>query len=155
MDQIKNGDDSSDIDLSFPKSKEFTYARGEKCETALLTETDVGNAIPIHHREGNGGKHQHHNENTIKKSVRQRETYQPKDAPLFTLTPLTDLLKTAPVPCSRSLSPSMQRSTTLAPSTDDSITFLITSRTISAASWLPIQYTMKKKPQGSVEIISY
>jgi len=63
------------MDLSFTKSKEFTYTRGEKCETALLTETDVGNAIPIHHREGNGGKHQHHNENTIKKSVRQRETY--------------------------------------------------------------------------------
>ena len=57
-----------------------------------------------------------------------------KDTPLFTLTPLIGLLKTAPVPRSRSLSPSVQRSITFIPSTDDSMTFLMTSRTISAAS---------------------
>ena len=55
------------------------------------------------------------------------------NAPFGTFTPLTALLYTAPVPCSSSLSPSTQRSSTFAPSTHSSTSFFITLFTMSAA----------------------
>ena len=57
------------------------------------------------------------------------------DVPFGTFTPFTDLLYTAPVPSSRSLSPSTHRSRILAPSTHFSTSFFITLCTISAATY--------------------
>lgn len=80
----------------------------------------------------------HRNKKTPQKVYHEYETSDQEMmkiyAPLLTLTPLTALLYTAPVPCSRSLSPSVQRSITFAPSTANSMIFLITSRAISAAT---------------------
>ena len=53
--------------------------------------------------------------------------------PLGVLTPLTDLLYTAAVPASTALSPSLQRSITLAPSTASSTIFFVAACTMSAA----------------------
>lgn len=57
-------------------------------------------------------------------------------APLGTFTPFTALLYTAPVPCSMSLSPSMQRSRTFAPSTESSTSFFIAAWTMSEAAYI-------------------
>ena len=56
-----------------------------------------------------------------------------RDAPLLTFMPLTDLLYTAPVPASMSLSPSTHRSSTFAPSTASDTSFFSTLFTMSAA----------------------
>jgi hypothetical protein len=63
--------------------------------------------------------------------------------PLETLTPLTDLLYTALVPSSMSLSPSIQRSRMLAPSTNNSMSLFTATLTMSAATF-PSQATGKK-----------
>lgn len=55
--------------------------------------------------------------------------------PLGTLTPLTDLLYTALVPSSMSLSPSTHRSRTFAPSTDISTSLFAATLTMSAATF--------------------
>ena len=52
---------------------------------------------------------------------------------MLTFTPLTDLLYTAPVPASMSLSPSTHRSSTFAPSTASDTSFFSTLFTMSAA----------------------
>jgi hypothetical protein len=104
------------------------HASGEKCATALPTEIQVGKATPIKPKK-KGGK----TGGTINQSLSLKR--RKESAPLVTLTPLTGLLYTAPVPCSRSLSPSTHRSITFAPSTVNSMIFLITSRAMSAATY--------------------
>ena len=59
--------------------------------------------------------------------------WRKKDTPLVIFIPLTALLYTAPVPCSISLSPSIHRSMTFAPSMINSTSFLVTWLMMSAA----------------------
>ena len=98
-----------------------TYARGEKWATQLFTDMLVGKAMPAWRNQ--------------KVSCMYAGCLRVISIPFGTFTPFTDLLYTAPVPSSRSLSPSTHRSRILAPSTHFSTSFFITLCTISAATY--------------------
>jgi hypothetical protein len=133
-----------------------THASGEKCATALPTEIQVGKAIPKKKERTKKKKKTRRGRKSIRFSssstFRERTNQIQPNIPLVTLTPLTGLLYTAPVPWSRSLSPSTHRSITFAPSTANSMIFFITSRAISAAIYLSnkqlgVSYSGTKKTE--------
>lgn len=66
------------------------------------------------------------------------------DLPFSTLTPLTALLYTAPVPSSSNLSPSTHRSMIFAPSTSFGTSALMTLFTMSAAAYTPQRKILRK-----------
>jgi hypothetical protein len=138
------------------KKRKSTHASGEKCATQLFTEMHVGNASPTYRErekikikiqspvacgckvQGGGGF----------LAGEERETKDSRE-PLETLTPLTDLLYTAPVPSSMNLSPSTQRSSTFAPSTDSSTSLFTATLTMSAAAYVVMCHRkIRKKRVG-------
>ena len=128
----------------------MTHASGEKCATQLFTEMHVGNASPARWGER---KTKRKREIKINQFDRQLGFWcrdRAQREPLGTLTPLTDLLYTAPVPSSMSLSPSTQRPRIFAPSTDSSTSLFTAALTMSAAAYhhADAKIRKKKNPDG-------